>query len=107
VAEAAAAGDEISCGILDRAGYFIGVALSSYLHIFRPDLIVLAGGVSKAGDLLRIPIRRTLDQIASPFYLARLHGIEFSILVPIGAAIGCASTILYPDQFLPLPPSLS
>jgi len=100
VAEAAAAGDAAAKDILDQAGFFLGVALTSYLHIFRPTLIVLGGGVAQAGDLLIEPIRRTMSRLGSPWYLRRLEGIVVSALGNDGQAIGCASLILFPGRFI-------
>jgi glucokinase len=100
ISEAAAAGDAVARDILDQAGFFLGVALTSYLHIFRPTLMVLAGGVAQAGDLLLEPIRRTMSRLASPWYLSRLEGIVVSALGNDGQAIGCASLILYPGRFI-------
>ncbi len=100
ISEAALAGDAVARDILDRAGFFLGVALTSYLHIFRPNLIVLAGGVGQAGALLIEPIRRTMGRLASPWYLARLQGIEVSALGQDGQAIGAASLILQPGRFI-------
>jgi glucokinase len=108
VSEAARAGDRVAMDLMEEAGFFLGVALASYLHIFRPNLFVLGGGVSQAGDLLRDPARRTLGRLASPWYFARLRGIEFAALGKDAAAIGCASLILHPGRYLrdrPLPPS--
>ena len=100
VAELARAGDAAALDILDQAGEFLGVALTSYLHIFRPDLIVLAGGVAQAGELLIKPVRRTMDRLASPFYLNCLTGIEVSALGTDGGAIGAASLILSPGEYV-------
>ncbi len=100
VSEAAQEGDAAAREILSRAGYFLGLALSSYLHIFRPDLIVLGGGVAQAGELLLTPIRETMARVASPYYLARLKGIEVSALGNLAAAIGCAALILYPGRYI-------
>jgi len=100
VAEAARAGDAVAKDIFEQVGYFVGVALTSYMHIFRPDLIVLGGGVAQAGELLTEPVRRTMDRLGSPWYLARLRGIEISALGTDGGAIGCATLILYPGKYL-------
>jgi glucokinase len=101
VSEAAEAGDEVAKDITDQVGFFLGVALTSYLHIFRPTLIVLGGGVALAGDLLVEPIHHTMNRLASPWYLKRLEGIEISALGKDGGAIGSASLILYPGKYLP------
>lgn len=100
VSVAARAGDKAALEILSRAGYFLGIALSSFLHIFRPDLIVLGGGVAEAGDLLLKPIRQTMERVASPYYLRRLKRIEVSALGREAAAIGCATLILHPGRYL-------
>lgn len=100
VSEAAEAGDATAKDIMEQTGFFLGVALTSLLHIFRPTLIILAGGVAQAGDLLIKPIRRTMNRLASPWYLNRLQGIEISVLGKEGGAIGCASLILYPGKYI-------
>jgi len=57
VTEAALAGDDAARGVLARAGYYLGVALSSLANVFEPDVIVIGGGVLAAGDLLLEPAR--------------------------------------------------
>lgn len=100
VSVAAEAGDKVALSIMTEAGFFLGVALTSYLHIFGPNLIVLGGGVAHAGDLLLEPIRRTMNKLASPWFLQRLKGIETTALGEYGAALGCASLILFPGKYL-------
>ncbi len=97
VTEAASAGDVVAKDIMDQVGSYLGVALTSYLHIFRPDVIVLAGGVAQAGSLLIEPIRRTMNRLAGRWYLEHFGGIELSALGTEGQAIGAASLMLSPD----------
>jgi len=96
VTEAALVGDVVAKDIMDQVGSYLGVALTSYLHIFRPDVIVLAGGVAQGGSLLVEPIRRTMNRLASRWYLEHFDGIELSSLGTEGQAIGAASLILAP-----------
>ena len=96
VTEAALVGDVVAQDIMDQVGFYLGVALTSYLHIFRPDVIVLAGGVAQGGSLLVEPIRRTMNRLASRWYLEHFDGIELSSLGTEGQAIGAASLILAP-----------
>ena len=49
---AAAMGDTASREAFREAGHYFGVALASYVNIFDPEVIVIGGGVAKAGDLL-------------------------------------------------------
>ncbi len=66
VTEAALAGDEPARGVLELIGTRIGVALSSFANVFDPDVIVIGGGVSAAGELLVAPARDELAARALP-----------------------------------------
>ena len=66
VVAAALDGDEVARGVVENAGRYIGVALSSLANTFDPDLIVLGGGVMAAGDLLLEPAREELRARALP-----------------------------------------
>jgi glucokinase len=90
--------DAVARDVLDRAAFFIGSALASYLHIFRPDRIVLCGGIMRASDLLLDTVRSSLAQMASPFYLALLREIAVSDFSDQAASIGAACLVLHPEQ---------
>ncbi len=60
IAKAAQAGDEIAKDIYEKAGFYIGIAAANICVAMGPRRIIIAGGVSRAGDLLLDPIRRTL-----------------------------------------------
>jgi glucokinase len=100
VAEAARQGDAVARRAFRQAAFFLGVALASYVQIFCPQLVVLAGGVTASSDLLLDGIRQTLQQIAGPARLSKLEGVELSAFPHMGAAIGSASLILYPGRYL-------
>ena len=100
VSEAAHAGDQVALDLMQETGNYLGIAFASYLHIFRPNLLVLGGGVAQAGELLIEPARRALARLASPWYLRRLEAIEVAALGKEAAAIGCASLILHPGLYL-------
>jgi glucokinase len=62
IEKAARAGDEIAMDIYERAGFALGIAAANVCVSVGPRRIILAGGVSQAGDLLLVPIRRTLRE---------------------------------------------
>jgi glucokinase len=66
VTDAAAKGDEMARDVVAEAGRHLGVALASLSNIFDPDVIVIGGGVSAAGDLLLDPAREELRARALP-----------------------------------------
>lgn len=64
VARAAELGDEVARSIFKKAGYWIGIALSSVANLLNPEIIIIGGGVAQAGDLLFDPIRKTVQERA-------------------------------------------
>lgn len=58
------AGDPACRRIIHEAGTMIGVAVGTVANLIGPDLAVLGGSLSAAGDLLTAPIRTALDQTA-------------------------------------------
>ena len=64
VTEAALAGDATSIGVFDLIGSRLGVACASFANIFEPEVIVIGGGVIKAGDLLLDPARKEVRERA-------------------------------------------
>ncbi len=62
IGRAAAAGDPLAREAFERAAYYIGLGLVNVIHILEPERILIGGGVSKAGDLLFDPIRRTVQE---------------------------------------------
>ncbi len=64
VVEAARRGDDVAAEIMRRAAENVGVGLVNLIHLFNPALIVIGGGVSKAGPLLFDPIERVVRERA-------------------------------------------
>ena len=60
----AAAGDatarELVSGFIDRLGAVVGTVV----NVLNPDVVVIGGGVSNAGDALFTPLRATLERYA-------------------------------------------
>jgi glucokinase len=57
VAEAAAAGDPVAARIWDETMEILGSAIANILDVFNPELVVLGGGVTRAGRQLLDPVR--------------------------------------------------
>ena len=62
VFEAAAAGDAYAVRVLAETGRILAVAVANLINLFNPDVIVIAGGVTAAGDHLFGPLR---DEVRS------------------------------------------
>ncbi len=57
VYEASTRGDPIAREVVRDTARFLGAGLANLLNIFNPDVVVLAGGVTDAGDALLEPLR--------------------------------------------------
>ena len=57
VYEAANAGDDAALDVVKETARFLGAGVANLLNVFNPDVIVIAGGVTDAGDALFEPMR--------------------------------------------------
>ena len=51
VADAAKEGDELALNVFKRAMEYIGIGVANLVNLFNPEMIVIGGGVSMAGDI--------------------------------------------------------
>jgi glucokinase len=59
IAEAAGEGDALALEVFEETGYYIGLGIASMVNLLNPELVVVGGGVSQAGDLIMGPIVRS------------------------------------------------
>ena len=78
VTEAAQQGDTVSRGILNEVGHRLGQGIAGLVNVVDPELVIVGGGVSEAGDLLLAPARTA--------YSRSVEGAAFRPEVPIVAA---------------------
>ncbi|MFZ5623392.1 MAG: ROK family protein [Gemmatimonadota bacterium] len=58
VYEAAAAGDDLALEVVRDTARFLGAGIANLINIFNPEVVVICGGVTLAGDRLFTPLRR-------------------------------------------------
>lgn len=93
VTQAADAGDPVALQAFDSVGTWLGAGLADLVAALDPEVIVIGGGVSAAGDLLLEPARAELaralvgaaDRVIPPV-LRAAHG-------PEAGAVGAASLV--------------
>ena len=90
VTASAHAGDEAAIGALATIGRHLGVAMATFANIFDPDVIVIGGGVSVAGDLLLEPARGELRARALP-PMSQQVAVRLAELGPDAGMIGAAA----------------
>ena len=74
--DAAKAGDEFSMDIVDYEVDYLALGISNLLNILDPEIIVMGGGVSLAGDFLLDKLRERLKKYALPSALEGLEIVE-------------------------------
>jgi glucokinase-like ROK family protein len=61
ILEAAKAGDQYAIDLLAKIGEALGKGISTLIHLYNPELIILGGEMSKAADYLVSPIESNLN----------------------------------------------
>lgn len=64
ISQAAEQGDLVAKDIWNKAGNYLGIGIANLLNILNPEMVVLGGGVMKAGDLLMNPMIDSLKKYA-------------------------------------------
>lgn len=90
---AARDGDTTARRIFALAGRRIGTALTSLVNILNPGIIVIGGGVARAGAFFLEPLRETVRRCALPVAASSTRVVE-SKLGPEAVAIGAVTAIL-------------
>lgn len=83
------AGDPKAKRVYEAMGRYLGIGLANLVNIFDPEIIILGGGISRAGRLLLIPARREMKRYAL-LPAAQLPPIRFSRL-SYPAALGAVT----------------
>ena len=93
VARAAAAGDPIAGRVWDETTAILASSVANFLDIFNPELVVLGGGVTRAGDQLLVPVRDgALAQAMGP---ARSSGDVVLAQLGDSLAVLAAATVAF------------
>ena len=66
VAQAAQKGDRLAGSIYRQAAFYLGLSVTNVIQIINPEMIVIGGGVSKAGKILFQPLIKTVRRYTWP-----------------------------------------
>ena len=64
VYQAAHEGDELAMDVVNDTAKFLGIGIANLLNIFNPEVVVVCGGVTLAGEHLFAPLRREVARRA-------------------------------------------
>ena len=94
VCEAAQNGDELAQKVFEYTGEVLGKALANFVAFSSPEAIILFGGLTHAGELLRAPVVKAMEDSLMPIWKGKIK-VLFSPLSGSDAAILGASALAW------------
>lgn len=64
VTKAAAKGDEVALEIMEQVTNYLGVGVVNLVNVLNPEMIIVGGGVSNAGEMILKPIKEIVAKRA-------------------------------------------
>jgi glucokinase len=96
VYECAIKGDKIANRIFEYTGQILGEALANFVMFSSPEVIVLFGGLTKAGDLILNPTVEAMEANLIKVFKNKVK-VVFSNLQEADAAILGASALVWDE----------
>lgn len=88
--ELAQAGDRATIELFEEVGAHLGVGLANLVNVLNPELIIIGGRLSLAGNLLEEPMLNTIEN-RSLSYHRKKSAVTFAKLGLRSTALGAAS----------------
>ncbi|MBN1689640.1 MAG: ROK family protein [Dehalococcoidia bacterium] len=60
VAEAARKGDALARAVIEESAGYLGIGVANLVNLMNPQMIIIGGGVSKMGEMILSPTRRSM-----------------------------------------------
>ena len=92
ICELAAAGDHVALKIIDRFGDYLGRAMSYIACTVDPDIFIIGGGMSKAGNIVTDSALKYYRKYA--FHVSKETGAAIATLGNDAGIYGCARMVL-------------
>jgi glucokinase len=88
-------GDKLALEAFATAGYYLGVAIASFINTFNPELVVIGGGVAGALPFMRKTMKAQVRERAFTAMAAQAKIVR-AALGPRGGVVGAAYAALHP-----------
>lgn len=92
--ECAIQGDELAKEVFEYTGKILGEALANFVMFSSPQMIVLFGGLTKAGDLIMKPTRKYMEENLLPIYKNKVRLVISSLKDADAAILGASALVL-------------
>lgn len=93
VFDAAKQGDLLGKSIIEIVINALAIGISNFIHIFNPEVVVIGGGVSRAGEILFNPLREKVEHLVMPSFKGTYEIVQSPLFEEAGI-LGAASVIL-------------
>ena len=94
VSQAAAQGDELALSALEVAGWALGVGIGNVANLINPQMFVLGGGVTKAGEQFWETVLRVARSTALPEVHFEIVPAALGDEAPLWGAVALAEDLL-------------
>lgn len=93
ITHTAKAGDVFSKNIWKEAGEYLGAGLGGLVNVLNPEIIIIGGGVSKAGNFIFAPLKKELARhtMSQHLKVLKVVGVKF---VSDAGILGAASLVV-------------
>ena len=93
VYKAANQGDKLGRSIMEKTGEYLGTGVANIINLFNPELVIVGGGVARAGDLIFEPLKKAVQERAFSV------SAEVAKIIPVSlgkdcTVIGAAALVL-------------
>ncbi len=85
--------DPLALWLIEETGRYLGVGIGSLVNVLNPEMVILSGGMIKAGDLLFNPVRRFVKLFSMKAIIEKVKIVPGDLGDEAGA-IGAAATVL-------------
>lgn len=91
VYDTARKGDNLCKHIVEETGKYLGIGISNIINIINPQMVVLGGGMAKAGELLFDPVRKYVGEHA---FNAAMEGVKI-VPATLGTNAGATGAVAF------------
>jgi glucokinase len=88
-------GEKIALKVANKFGFYLGIGIQNVVEALDPDIVVLGGGITKAGNIILDLIKANSSFFSHPFENVK---IAIGELPDKAGAIGAASWALWENQ---------
>ncbi|HET9180451.1 MAG TPA: ROK family protein [Terriglobia bacterium] len=88
--EFAQKGDEVARIAVERATFILGSAIAGLIHVLDPEVVILGGQITQAGDFLLGPIQKEIDWRTRYLLCRKVPVVKAQIAEPSGV-VGAAA----------------